>query len=76
MEIDVKHTSIKLIAVSYPSQANLWDVVERDEIIIARDTMNRLDAYLLQSSKEVLTQSASAQSHKDTTIPLQHRPGS
>jgi hypothetical protein len=40
-------TSIQLVAVADPSQAEFGDVVEGNEVVVSRDAMNRLDTDLL-----------------------------
>jgi hypothetical protein len=57
---ETRHTGIQLIAVTNPFQANLGNVVECNEIVVSRHTVDGLDADLLKSSKEVLTSLASA----------------
>ena len=46
--------SVELVAVADPFQASLLQVVEGDEVVVTRKTMDRANAALLQASKQVL----------------------
>jgi hypothetical protein len=41
------HTRVQLVAVADPSQAELWDVVESNKVVVSGNAVNRLDANLL-----------------------------
>lgn len=47
-------TSVELVAVADPFQASLLQVVEGDEVVVTRKTVDRANAALLQASKQVL----------------------
>jgi hypothetical protein len=51
----LKRTGVQLIAVTNPFQTSLGDIVERNEVVVARHAMYRLYTDLFQSCKEVLT---------------------
>jgi len=51
----LSHTSIQLIAIAHPLQANFWDIVESYKIVISRQAMDRFYADLFQSQEEILS---------------------
>ena len=48
------HTGIELIAVANPVHAHLGDVVESDQVVVARHAMDGLDAGLVESGEQIL----------------------
>jgi hypothetical protein len=47
------HTSFELIDTADPFQPTFGEIVERDKVVIARNAMDRTNAYLIQPSKEI-----------------------
>jgi len=47
-------TCVELVAVADPLEAVFGDVVESNKVVVAGNTVNRLDADLLETSEEVL----------------------
>ena len=47
-------TGVEFVHVSNPTQSSFWDIIKCDEIVVTRDAVDGLDAYLVKSPEEIL----------------------